>query len=382
MAGRTSASLAMLMLFLAGASRLYAQNMGEYSFQLLPDGTPRFTQVLRWEGDPNVLYYEVSLQSAAGEDIAVWKIEHPVLELNLGPGEYRYRIVLYNLLGKPELELPWRSLTVRKAEIPRIASLSRDAWFLDDLEPEVTLSGENLSPGATIALHAVTASEPPVIGKELERNGTSTVSVVFPTDSLSAGAYTLVITNPGGLSVTIPNALVVRYRPVDMLLSVGFAPWVPLYDAWYTEAWPGSFFPLSAMSRLSAYFIKQPYGHFGAELAIGGRLMKGGIETAVIDSQIGLIGLNGIYKYLFSKAFSIAGRIGGGLTLSHHAFEYDGSTGSEICSIDPYLSAGGSIQFFPTKHIFLEAGIEWMHVFTRDFSEGGLVPSLSAGVLF
>ncbi|HUJ76432.1 MAG TPA: hypothetical protein VL359_16340, partial [bacterium] len=122
MAAKTAAALIALLLLLGGACAAEAEDLGEFSFVMGADGAPRFTQVLRWSADPNVLYYQVTVQTGAGDEVGTWKVETPALTLNLAPGAYRYRVVLYNLLGKPEVELPWHPIEVRKAEVPHIAS--------------------------------------------------------------------------------------------------------------------------------------------------------------------------------------------------------------------------------------------------------------------
>jgi len=383
MAGRLHPAVATLAFLLISASVLPAQDMGEYSFEMLPDGTPRFTQVLRWDPDPDVREYEVTVETAEGVPVSTHRLEQPVLRLDLPPGAYRYRVVLTNLLGKPEVDLPWRSFTVLKAEIPGVTEVSPKVWFIDDLKPEVTLSGENLAPGVAVVLKPSSGSAAPIAGKEVERKGTSTVRVAFSGRGVAAGEYTIVVTNPGGLEQTLPAALAVRYeRPVDVAISLGYDPWFSLYDSWFLESWPGTFFPLGASARLSVWFIKKPYGHFGVELAMAGRLMTGGLTGAIINSEIGQAGLNGVYRFPFSRWISATARIGGGAALSHHAFDYDGTAGAGIASVDLFVSAGLSLQWYVTKHIFLDAGADWTHVFANGFSEGGLTPFLAAGVLF
>lgn len=383
MAGKASAFLTILLFILTPATPLEAQKMGEYSFSPSSDGTPIFTQVLRWTGDENVLYYEFTLQTAAGETLSVLKLEEPLVKLKLRPGEYRYKIAVYNLLGKIDEELPWRSLTVLEAELPRITTVAPNAWFLEDLVSEVTLSGENLAPGATIELRPLTGSSIPIVGKETAREGKTKVSVAFPAFGLAAGKYSLTITNPGGLSFTVSDAVSIRYeRSMDMLVSVGYAPWISLYDSWYTEAWSGPLFPVGFISRLSTYFIKRPYGHFGAELSVAGRLLEGGSEDAAVKSLIGLIGVNGIFRHPYSKRLAIALRTGGGIMLSHHSFEYGGESGAELDSMDPYVTLGLSLQYFPVKRFFLEAGTDWEHVFAVGFMEGGVMPFIALGMLF
>jgi len=387
MAGRRSvpaAGMACLALatLLAAAPRLSAQKLGEFRFELQGDGTPRFTQVLDWKGDPNALYYELSLQALSDGETSTTRIEKPPLELHLAPGEYRYRLTLYNLLGKGEVELPWRTMTVLKAEMPRVTGLARNAWYIEDLVPVVELAGEHLEPGATITLQDPRSPGRSVIGKELERKGSGALSVGFPEREAYAGEYDLVVTNPGGLSQLVPGALAVRYqRPFDLAISAGFAPWVSLYDSWYAEAWPGAFFPVGATSRLALYFAKGRMGYLGAELGFGGRLMDGGSDAATIDSRIGLAGIGCVYKYPFSKSIAAALRLGGGVQLSSLAFDYEGTQGTDISSADPYITAGLSLQYFPAKKWFLELGTDWMNVFAVDFTEGGLMPFLSTGLV-
>ena len=380
MAARKVAAIAALLALLAGACAC-AQELGEFSLEMLPDGTPRFTQVLRWTPDPDVLSYEVSVETAAGEKVGTWTLEEPVLKLNLTPGAYRYHVVLYNLLGKPEVELPWRSIDVRKAEAPHLSGALPKVWFIDDLKAELTLSGENLVPGATVELRPTTGA--PVAGTELEREAATSLRVGFPEKEVKPGDYTVAVVNPGGLTAVLPGALTVRYeRPVDVLLAGGYGPWVSLYDPWYVQAWPGTFFPAGAAARVSVYFVKTPYGQVGAEAAAAGRLMWGGLDTAVVSSQVGLFGLNATYRYVLSRLISAQARAGGGVSLSHHSIAFGDTAGPELASIDPFVTAGLSVQFHVTRHFFVEAGVDWTQVFALGVDEGGLQPGVCAGLTY
>lgn len=193
------------------AQLLHADQTGDFYFETLPDGTPRFTQVLRWEGDPNVLYYEVTLETSEGRRISVSRVEEPLLELNLRPGAYRYRIVLYNLLRRPEITLPWKEIEILKAETPHVDASTPRMWFLEDLKPTLTLRGERLMAGATVVLKRDGVPSTVVTATASPAEGTSTASVIFPALPLSEGEYSLEITNPGGLSSSLPDALLVRH---------------------------------------------------------------------------------------------------------------------------------------------------------------------------
>jgi hypothetical protein len=167
--------------------------------------------VLRWDGDPNALFYEVTLQTAAEEDVSVAKVTEPPLRVNLAPGQYRYQIAFYNLLGKREITLPWQDFEVLKAEVPSVARCAPKVLFLEEPKHVLTLQGEDIRPGATFVLQGDAASQPRITGTEQEREGTSTVRVSFPSDALAAGQYVLEVTNPGGLSTVLPHALLARH---------------------------------------------------------------------------------------------------------------------------------------------------------------------------
>jgi hypothetical protein len=237
--------LVFVLLFQA-APRLGAERTGEYTIDYLSDGSPRFSQVLRWDADPNVLYYEVSLQTGAG--VSVLKVTEPELRLSLGPGDYRYRIVLYNLLRKPEIELPWQDFSVLKAEMPRIARCTPKTLFLEDPEARLTLWGEDLVPGARVLMRHEGPEGGSVPASVVEGNEASTIGLAFPLQSMAAGSYSIELTNPGGLSARLSGAVLLRHKlpepasllpvkgsvfgPKDLrgMRSIGFS-WEPVPEA-------------------------------------------------------------------------------------------------------------------------------------------------------
>jgi len=388
MAGRhrvsslTAFSALLLSLGLFGGAPLYAQQSGETTFEILPDGTPSFTQVFRWSADPSVLFYEVTVQTSTGGMITQEKLNEPVLKLNLRPGEYRYRIVLYNLLGKPELELPWTSFSVNKAQMPRVTAVSPKVWFLEDLKPVLSVSGANLMPGATIRIEDRAANAAPIAGTETAREGTASLSASFPIKSVREGVYTLEVVNPGGLSVTLPDALVVHFqRPVDLVFSGGYGPWIPLYDAWSTSTWPGPVF-VSGVARFSVYFLKREWGFLGAEVETSGRTMQGGLSEATIQSRVGLTGINVIYCRRFSPRLSAKVAAGSGVAIGDYRFDYAGVAGPAITSADPYISSALSLQYYFGRQIFVELGCGWVQVLARGYTTGGVMPFLSGAYLF
>jgi hypothetical protein len=220
---RTAAGLGTLVLcvlLLCGAPA-FAQQSGEYYHEVLPDGTVQFTQVLHWDGDSNAWCYEVTVQTTDGADVISTRVTEPSLRLTLGPGNYRYRIVYYNLLHKPEVELPWQEFEIVKAEMPAVRQHAPTSCFLEDADPRLSLTGERLLRGMTVALRPEAGGAGAVSGVEVARDGSEAVSLSFPASSLDAGRYSLVTTNPGGLSQTVADALVVRHK---LPLAAGLFP--------------------------------------------------------------------------------------------------------------------------------------------------------------
>jgi len=204
---------AILLLCLLGLpANLHPQAMGQYSFTILPDGTPRYTQVLRWEGNPTVFYYEVSVVRADGTPIATSRVESPELSLNLSPGDYRYKIAIYNVLRKLAAELPWQEFTILKARIPRLTGIEPEVWFLEDGQPRLELSGDELVPGATVTMQSDSENSGSIPATAVDTTGGSGLSVVFPDTGIAAGQYSFRIVNPGGLSSTLRGALRVRHK--------------------------------------------------------------------------------------------------------------------------------------------------------------------------
>ena len=219
-------ALAVVFACVAGAP-LHSQSSADYFFELQPDGSPRFTQVLRWQGDPAVLYYHVTLQRADGTAILATRVTEPVLRFSLPPGEYRYHIVYFNLLRQPEIELPWQTFSILKAEIPRIARTTPQLWFIEDGDPVLTIEGQDLMPGASVELIRQTGAQPALSGPPLSgpplsgpalsgmeqlRLGTRSVTFQFPAEQLEPGVYAVTLANPGGLRAQVEQAVVMRNK--------------------------------------------------------------------------------------------------------------------------------------------------------------------------
>jgi hypothetical protein len=352
---------------------------GTYYFILGADGQPVFTQVLRWNADQNALDYQIIVRDSTGAEILNKHETEAEEKLHLAPGSYTYKIITYNLLGQAEAETHWIGFTVIRAEQPKLSAVSPTAIYMDVSDGRVILTGDKLLPGGVVFLVPLNG-KPPSVGTVVERKDNKEVVVLFPDKACEPGDYCLSFANPGGLSATLDRALRIRFqRPVDLLVSLGYAPYVSLGDPWAVGAWPGAFKPLGFEAGIDLYFIKQRWGFLGLGAGAQWRRMYGGGATATLTSDFTLMGMDLLYKYRFSRQLHVIARLGGGLSWSCHSFDYEGSSGPTASSYDPYAQGGIAFQAFLPDKLYGEIGVGCTSLFLIGNYALGITPRLGVG---
>lgn len=363
------------------AAAAHAQEAADFSHAIGADGLPVFTQILRWQGDENAGGYELVVErtdaGAAAAEIVRVRTTEAACPVSLGPGEYRFRVVTYNLLGQAEAESGWAPLVVLKAELPRIDATAPAILYMDALDGRVELRGEGFTPDCRVELRGEAAA---FEGAVVERTGKSELVVVFPDEAYQAGVYDLAVANPGGLTAVAAGSLTVRFqRPFDLLASAGYSPQFFLGDPWVKSVWPSAAYPLGLEAALAVYFVKERWGFVGLEAQVQFRSMEGGTADALLKSGYTLYGIGALYKYRFTRRVHGVLRLGGGLADSRHVFSYGGVAGPAITSLDPYAAAGAALQFFLPNKVFFEAGVAFSDIFLMNASAFALAPTLRAG---
>jgi hypothetical protein len=170
---------------------------------------------------------------------------------------------------------------------------------------------------------------------------------------------------------------------VTFALSAGYAPLIPFYGNFLT-AFDTPFFPLGAYARFSVIPLKFPWGNIGMELEPFWNYLEGSKNGFDAFSNITGGHINLLYqRQLFNAAMAINLHLGGGITwlLDYH---YNNAIGDSESLTAWYGSAafGASLRWFPAKHFFLEAGLEYNHVFTMNDNphQGYLRPMIGVGV--
>ena len=350
-----------------------------YYFTPGADGQPVFTQVLRWAADQNALRYQVLVRDSTGAEILNRRGTEAEERLHLAPGSYTYKIVTYNLLGKAEAETGWIGFTVIRAEQPKLSGVSPSAIYMDSSDGRVVLTGDKLLPGGVVFLVPLNG-KPPSAGRVVERKDDKEIVVLFPDKAYEPGDYSLSFADPGGLSATLDRALRIRFqRPVDLLVFLGYAPYISLGDPWAVGAWPGAFKPLGFEAGIDLYFVKQRWGFLGLGLEAQWRRMYGGASGAALTSDFALMGMDFLYKYRFSRQLHGIARLGGGLAWSRHGFDYEGSGGPTASSYDPFAQGGLAFQAFLPYKLYGEIGVDCSCIFLIGNYALGITPRLGLG---
>ncbi len=349
-------------------------------FEVGEDGVPIFTQILGWEEDPFALHFEILIRNDADEIILGEIVKENRLEVRLEPGSYSYRIITWNLLEKPDLQSDWLPLEVIKAEIPDLAGVEPGVIYMDTLDPAITLFGERLVEGGRVFLRDTDSSQSHE-GRVVSRNEDGSISVLFPDSAYRTGLFTLVWMNPGGIEDQIEKGLRIRFqRPVDILVSAAWTPFVVLGDEWFAGVWPGPFDPLSLDTALSLYFIKARWGFVGVEAhARVLWLPFGGNEDVTVQNLYGLFGGALLYKYRITRNFHVQLGLGAGVALSWRGLWYGETAGPEQTSLDPSLNAALSFQYFFRNKVWIGLDLGAYAILHYETTAFGFVPALRVG---
>jgi hypothetical protein len=336
-----------------------------------------------------VLYYEVEIERLEGE---AWgqalreETEAVSIEVSLPPGSYRYRVGVYDLLGRPAGTAEWLQFEIHLAKQPEIFRISPEVFYLDeDVFWDLNLTGRNLTGEIKITLRnrGAQGNDIDAIAITVEA-GEEGARAAFRYQDLDVGQYTIYAENPGGLETEYGLFSIAFRKPVDVNVSVGYNPLVPLYGR-INELFDVGLFPLGSYARLSLLPLKRRWGYVGLELEPSWNYLRIQKEDYEVQAQMAGVVVYGLYQWWFSnRIITLDFRIGGGIyPIMDYHFSYNRGDTEPITVLVPAISAGVSFRWFIRKPFFTEAGATFAHFFTADNpSPGYLRPFLGAGWQF
>ncbi|MDR2211974.1 MAG: hypothetical protein LBO65_11010 [Spirochaetaceae bacterium] len=362
-------------------------NEGAYYVLRSETGEQRIIQRLSWPRDENAYRYEVIIERQEGEkDFVMVHREftgESFLEVSLGPGNYRYRVEIYNLLNQHEYTTNWASFVIAQAMQPLIWSFAPAGFFLDDdFVLEIELQGEDFVEGAVVYLEPLDGSGEaiPAMNHELHNSGRR-IRAAFNREALSRGDYRIVIKNPGGLLDDTPETFKIKLSRIYPSLSLDYTPLLPLHGYLFDLFDAPSFAGGTIRSDVELHKIE--WGIIGIEGSLSYNYLSTRKNDMDITAHIGTLEANFFFrKQFFPMVFTIYGGTGlGGVFLLK--FDYGIGKSDPYNVLAPILNLGGTFQWYFTKDLYAELGIKYIFFFTKDSPRPGYVrPALGLGWRF
>jgi len=249
-------------LFLSGLSVLNAQNTGYF---LDPNSEePRFIQRLTWRGGVYSLYCEVIIEKEEdGEyiDYLTQITTSNYLDLSMPPGDYRFRVIPYDVLGRPSTGTEWESFEVFIAIKPELYQPGEDYYYNDKNGAKFEFKGKNIKADAQFYFvnskgeHIVPAF---TIGSYYG----DIVRLTFNKNQLIDGEYEFFVVNPGGLETSLSGINYKSYREKFGLMHyVVCASIMPSFHIYGEELGFGMPYYISAqISVISCIFLNNYIG--------------------------------------------------------------------------------------------------------------------------
>lgn len=164
----------------------------------------RFKQKLEWEADPNALEYKVEIKGASSSSVLKeFTTQNCYVEFSMAPGEYLYRVLAYDFLGREASCTEWETFTITKALQPKVNLKDVNVTVDGNSKRPITIPVDvaRITDESTLVFVNTETGEK-IEGKintsKDEDGSVSSSSVVFP--NVSIGEWKMVVTNPSGLS--------------------------------------------------------------------------------------------------------------------------------------------------------------------------------------
>ena len=168
----------------------------------------KYIQRIEWEGDENAWQYGIEIIS---EDASVEPLtlttEATFVTFTLPPGNYKYRISVYDLFGHIAVKSKWCVFTITKAVQPIIGDMEENITVKKTNKVEIPVQLENVSDASKIVMINSETNEEVVAEFEVETDKDTGINIVdkLIVPKLPEGNWTVKVTNPGGKSIVSDN---------------------------------------------------------------------------------------------------------------------------------------------------------------------------------
>lgn len=382
-------------------------------------------QLLEWieEDSDFVQYYEVIIERCnekTGEYLEVNKLKTedntPSVKIQplLSPGNYRYKVITYDLIGLPSVESDWMKFSIYRAFKPEINDISSkvngsSTLYLEEInDGAFSISGKNLfdlqkkdtdiSFSSYLLVNQNQKKQRKIYPSLLDvANKNRKIEVQFDMKDLDVGSYDFLAIDASGLKSEVSNdsKITVKFKKrVDFDVSAGYLCPIILFDNTINHYMGANIWPISATARASFMPFKHNFGYLG--IGVVGTYTRMFSDTSVysIDGNLITAHLNFIYQLPVRFKIPNENKRKHALTLELHggfgttyfnniAFHFAHNINSEpLNSINLSFDVGIALQLYVTNRLYTELCTDFVMAFMSDMQFGVLHPSVSIGWQF
>jgi hypothetical protein len=389
----------------------------------------RSIQRLRWNDIDFAAWYEVTVETGepvsgggaakpADDSGLVWrglmreKRELPYIDCSLVPGQYRYRVRAFDILGREGEISEWASFEVRPA--PGGGPVQRLSW-----------TGAEFAAACMVVVERQaeeTAGDRGAYREVLRelRGRDAFIEVSLPPGKyrFQVGAYD-VLGRPGEISgweyFEILAAATAPEKPVpeqpetpeseepaperpetpenaetkvfwDGFVEALYTPLIPLPFSYFNETYDVLFQPAGAALKFGALFPVGRRQALGFDLSPSWNYLYAKKIGCDVLAHLLTLHLNLVYSRGFSALpLTLHARAGGGFSLLYdfHFEHPEQPSGESVNTWIPSASAGLSLQWFFRRPFYLSLGVEYLQIFSVDNLFLNFIrPSAGLGVVF
>lgn len=382
-------------------------------------------QLLEWieEDSDFVQYYEVIIERCnekTGEYLEVNKLKTedntPSVKIQplLSPGNYRYKVITFDLIGLPSVESDWMKFSIYRAFKPEINDISSKVngsatLYLEEInDGAFSISGKNLFDlqkkdtditfSSYLLVNQNQKKQRKIYPSLLDvANKNRKIEVQFDMKDLDVGSYDFLAIDASGLKSEVSNdsKITVKFKKrVDFDVSAGYLCPIILFDNTINHYMGANIWPISATARASFMPFKHNFGYLG--IGVVGTYTRMFSDTSVysIDGNLITAHLNFIYQLPVRFKIPNENKRKHALTLELHggfgttyfnniAFHFAHNIDSEpLNSINLSFDVGIALQLYVTNRLYTELCTDFVMAFMSDMQFGVLHPSVSIGWQF
>ncbi len=415
----------------SGQNSLFVENSeetdsdAEENFLELDTPAEEQWQLLEWieEDSDFVQYYEVIIERCnekTGEYLEVNKLKTedntPSVKIQplLSPGNYRYKVITFDLIGLPSVESDWMKFSIYRAFKPEINDISSKVngsatLYLEEInDGAFSISGKNLfdlqkkdtdiSFSSYLLVNQNQKKQRKIYPSLLDvANKNRKIEVQFDMKDLDVGSYDFLAIDASGLKSEVSNdsKITVKFKKrVDFDVSAGYLCPIILFDNTINHYMGANIWPISATARASFMPFKHNFGYLG--IGVVGTYTRMFSDTSVysIDGNLITAHLNFIYQLPVRFKIPNENKRKHALTLELHggfgttyfnniAFHFAHNIDSEpLNSINLSFDVGIALQLYVTNRLYTELCTDFVMAFMSDMQFGVLHPSACIGWQF